>query len=779
MTTTQPHRAIILDLHSSSTLSNKDFYPHHPSSSSSSSSPHAQCNHNDHLHHSSSSSSSPSSSTSHILHADLLGKSLNDIITKDQQSSTGDLVQLYLLARTGTAEAGSTAALREDLLASREEEGWGVRVTVVEAEERIASFYRAKQHLDHLGISRVTLVTRDAAAEQFWTLVCRELFTPVHEWQVVKVEVEVEVVVEKAVKEETQQVKDFLDRARTTSNHLTPGNSVDDDDSDLDDGEESSLERDGDFNNTESSSLLGDNFNTEIPSTTLVHGTESASTRDDLKTDKEPAAQRDSKSGEKRSWKQDDDNDNDVVPFSGAAGSGSGSESGSEERSKSVGGFSAARGCSSSSSSTVTADSVRAEIRGFLKTLPSLLALPEADRSPLLPGEAEGFVHGFSTRRGGVTSLPTLCSMNLLYTDKKRDPPLVVEENRRRLALVGGFDPQTFHIVKVEHGHRVWTVGEEEPPLKYDALVTNRRDVTLAAAGADCIPLLFADPVTMAIGAAHAGWLGSVKRVAGCVVETMRDRFGCRPEDIRVCMGPGIRLGCFRVLEEEGKMFADIHPSCQVDVVRQLPVCHKIEETRLQGEGSSRGCDDEMSGGFLGEDVSCRPASWTGEKSEEVRTVRGAVAADRERTLLPRARASEVVDGRVTPQASQEEEVAVADGRIMSSDRSNSQGDREGTARSEHPLADLFRVQEVPAERLRPQGPQQKRKSSRLQWTFVDLQMTNYHVLLQAGVKAEHIDMSTSHCTKCNPRLYFSYERDGFPFGNQIGFISMPSRLSA
>lgn len=86
----------------------------------------------------------------------------------------------------------------------------------------------------------------------------------------------------------------------------------------------------------------------------------------------------------------------------------------------------------------------------------------------------------------------------------------------------------------------------------------------------------------------------------------------------------------------------------------------------------------------------------------------------------------------------------------------------------------MFQVQLVPTAQLKPKTPPAKRDPSR-RWSFVDLQMTNYHVLLQAGVKAEHIDTRTSHCTKCNPDLYFSYERDGFPFGNQIGFVCMPS----
>lgn len=47
-------------------------------------------------------------------------------------------------------------------------------------------------------------------------------------------------------------------------------------------------------------------------------------------------------------------------------------------------------------------------------------------------------------------------------------------------------------------------MGKPQPD-NYDGIVTNQQDVTIAAPGADCIPMLFADPVKKACGAAHSG----------------------------------------------------------------------------------------------------------------------------------------------------------------------------------------------------------------------------------------------------------------------------------
>ncbi|MEQ2257293.1 hypothetical protein ILYODFUR_033287 [Ilyodon furcidens] len=120
------------------------------------------------------------------------------------------------------------------------------------------------------------------------------------------------------------------------------------------------------------------------------------------------------------------------------------------------------------------------------------------------PTGRDCFGHGFSTRSGGVSYIPTLSSLNLFSSSKRRDPGAVVAENRRRLALHGGFHPLPLRLVKVNHASAVWVLGKPEPE-SYDSMVTNQRGVVLAAPGADCMPILFADPIKKVIGAAHAG----------------------------------------------------------------------------------------------------------------------------------------------------------------------------------------------------------------------------------------------------------------------------------
>ena len=113
-------------------------------------------------------------------------------------------------------------------------------------------------------------------------------------------------------------------------------------------------------------------------------------------------------------------------------------------------------------------------------------------KSPHIPSSV--FCHGFTTRFGGVSTYKTLSSLNLYYTPKRKDPKINVDENRKRLAAACHFSLDSFHLAKAEHGGTVWLVGDPEPE-NYDGIVTDKCDVTIAAPGADCMIILFCDPL--------------------------------------------------------------------------------------------------------------------------------------------------------------------------------------------------------------------------------------------------------------------------------------------
>ena len=83
-----------------------------------------------------------------------------------------------------------------------------------------------------------------------------------------------------------------------------------------------------------------------------------------------------------------------------------------------------------------------------------------------------------------------------------------------------------------------------------DGLMTAIPGVTLVVFSADCIPVLLCDPVRRVIAAVHSGWRGTAAGIVTRAVERMREVYGCRPEDIRAAVGPGIGPCCFETHED-------------------------------------------------------------------------------------------------------------------------------------------------------------------------------------------------------------------------------------
>lgn len=152
--------------------------------------------------------------------------------------------------------------------------------------------------------------------------------------------------------------------------------------------------------------------------------------------------------------------------------------------------------------------------------------------------------HGFTTRLGGV-STGVLDSLNLGMN--RGDAPENVVENYRRLGAAIGFDPGWAVLTRQTHSNIVRLVTREDcrgldhrDYPECDGLVTNDPGVTLVIFTADCTPILFYDPITGAVGAAHAGWRGTAADIAGKTVEAMVKNFGCKAENIRAAIGPNI-----------------------------------------------------------------------------------------------------------------------------------------------------------------------------------------------------------------------------------------------
>lgn len=90
-----------------------------------------------------------------------------------------------------------------------------------------------------------------------------------------------------------------------------------------------------------------------------------------------------------------------------------------------------------------------------------------------------------------------------------------------------------------------------------DALLENAPGAVVAVKTADCIPILLADDRHHAVAAVHAGWRGTVARIAEHALQAMRARFGTDAANVHAAIGPGIGKCCYEVGPEVAEQFGE------------------------------------------------------------------------------------------------------------------------------------------------------------------------------------------------------------------------------
>jgi hypothetical protein len=179
------------------------------------------------------------------------------------------------------------------------------------------------------------------------------------------------------------------------------------------------------------------------------------------------------------------------------------------------------------------------------------------------------FKHGTFTRHGGVSDAPwgTLNLGRMVGDEIAR-----VRENHRRVYDCLGVDAN--RACTVWQVHSADTVIVTAPPTgqdwlsQADGMVTNQEGLSLVMRFADCVPILFYDPVRHVIGIAHAGWRGTLSGVQVNVVNTMCQAYGSKPADIQACIGPSIGPDHYQVGKEVVDQAAEVFDSLD-GIIRQ------------------------------------------------------------------------------------------------------------------------------------------------------------------------------------------------------------------
>jgi polyphenol oxidase len=176
--------------------------------------------------------------------------------------------------------------------------------------------------------------------------------------------------------------------------------------------------------------------------------------------------------------------------------------------------------------------------------------------------------HGFSTRPNGTSRVYGGSTLNLGWT--KEDDPAAVAENRQRfLRAIDDHTPSAIITLRQVHSATVRLVKQEDGALEGklqtaegkavlegDGLITDRPGVLLAVGTADCVPVLVVDIEKRVAAAFHAGWRGTAAQIVEQGIETMREEYGTRVEDLMAAIGPSIGPCCYTVGEEVRNAFS-------------------------------------------------------------------------------------------------------------------------------------------------------------------------------------------------------------------------------
>lgn len=173
--------------------------------------------------------------------------------------------------------------------------------------------------------------------------------------------------------------------------------------------------------------------------------------------------------------------------------------------------------------------------------------------------------HFMTTRMGGI-SQGEYDSFNL--GEFAGDDPENVMGNRKRLAASLNLEDVNQFVLPYQiHGDGILKVDQEflslssrerrEASSGYDAVVTHLPHVCIGVTTADCVPLLAYDPVHKVLAAIHAGWRGTVARIAQKTVRLMAQEYGCHPSNILVGIGAAISQEQFEVGEEVLQAFGE------------------------------------------------------------------------------------------------------------------------------------------------------------------------------------------------------------------------------
>jgi YfiH family protein len=163
---------------------------------------------------------------------------------------------------------------------------------------------------------------------------------------------------------------------------------------------------------------------------------------------------------------------------------------------------------------------------------------------PLISPKLQPFIHGFFSREGGSSS-GIFKGLNCGFGST--DSSDSVKKNRQLICDTLSINCKNLVSLYQIHSNKVIILkNPTHNQIKADAMVTQEKGVALGILTADCQPILFAEPYSNVIGAAHAGWKGALSGVVENTIEAMVS-LGAKRNRIKAIIGPTISHNAYEV----------------------------------------------------------------------------------------------------------------------------------------------------------------------------------------------------------------------------------------
>lgn len=193
---------------------------------------------------------------------------------------------------------------------------------------------------------------------------------------------------------------------------------------------------------------------------------------------------------------------------------------------------------------------------------------------------AEG-IRVIQTQRGEVENSNPYSQWNLCHYT--HDEAQHVFESRLEVCKQLGIDYDHLIMPRQTHSCRVTAFDEKlvTAPNQIrklmlddvDALVTTVPNVCIGVNTADCVPIALTDPINGVIAIAHAGWRGTVGRIAEDTVKVMV-AVGAKVSNLLATMGVSICQNCFEVGDEVAQAFEEANFDMSL-IMRRNPATGK------------------------------------------------------------------------------------------------------------------------------------------------------------------------------------------------------------